>query len=187
MWCWKTRLSARAIAAFWWKRWDPSRKSSSGATKMTVRCSSKFHDDNGKTNRLIISLFRLASSWKRICFRFSSESWSRSADRLSASNCCRLSTFCSKTFETKRHCVSRILKIRNWFYVDYIFLSADLDYLLSNNHVNCIIVHKFDFSDEEVMAYYISFLKTMSLKLNIHTIHFFFNEVILNFNSMNRR
>ena len=52
-----------------------------------------------------------------------------------------------------------------------------IDYLLSNNHVNCIIVHKFDFSDEEVMAYYISFLKTLSLKLNVHTIHFFFNEV----------
>lgn len=53
-----------------------------------------------------------------------------------------------------------------------------LDYLLSNNHVNSIIVHKFDFSDEEVMAYYISFLKTLSLKLNVHTIHFFYNEVI---------
>jgi len=43
--------------------------------------------------------------------------------------------------------------------------------------VNSIIVHKFDFSDEEVMAYYISFLKTLSLKLNAHTIHFFYNEV----------
>lgn len=53
---------------------------------------------------------------------------------------------------------------------------CSLDYLLSNNHVNSIIVHKFDFSDEEVMAYYISFLKTLSLKLNAHTIHFFFNE-----------
>ncbi|XP_074647477.1 protein CLEC16A-like isoform X2 [Tubulanus polymorphus] len=49
-------------------------------------------------------------------------------------------------------------------------------YLLSNNHINAIIVHKFDFSDEEVMAYYISFLKTLSLKLNKHTIHFFYNE-----------
>lgn len=53
------------------------------------------------------------------------------------------------------------------------------DYLLSNNHVNSIIVHKFDVSDEEVMAYYISFLKTLSLKLNNHTIHFFYNEVSL--------
>lgn len=50
------------------------------------------------------------------------------------------------------------------------------DYLLSNNHVNSIIVHKFDFSDEDVMGYYILFLKTLSLKLNTHTIHFFYNE-----------
>ena len=53
------------------------------------------------------------------------------------------------------------------------------DYLLSNNHVNAIIVHKFDFSDEEVMAYYISFLKTLSFRLNKHTIHFFYNEVYI--------
>ncbi|KAG7302494.1 hypothetical protein JYU34_012410, partial [Plutella xylostella] len=53
---------------------------------------------------------------------------------------------------------------------------TSLYYLLSNNHVNSIIVHKFDFSDEEVMAYYVSFLKTLSLKLNNHTIHFFYNE-----------
>lgn len=53
---------------------------------------------------------------------------------------------------------------------------TSLYYLLSNNHVNSILVHKFDFSDEEVMAYYISFLKTLSLKLNNHTIHFFYNE-----------
>ncbi|XP_026678930.1 protein CLEC16A-like [Diaphorina citri] len=57
---------------------------------------------------------------------------------------------------------------------------TSLYYLLSNNHVNSIIVHKFDFSDEEVMAYYISFLKTLSLKLNSHTIHFFYNEVSMN-------
>ncbi|CAO1405168.1 unnamed protein product [Diamesa serratosioi] len=53
---------------------------------------------------------------------------------------------------------------------------TSLYYLLSNNHVNSIIVHKFDFSDEDVMAYYILFLKTLSLKLNSHTIHFFYNE-----------
>ena len=52
-----------------------------------------------------------------------------------------------------------------------------VDFLLSNNHINNIILNKFDFSDEEVMAYYISFLKTLSLKLNSHSIHFFFNEV----------
>ena len=50
--------------------------------------------------------------------------------------------------------------------------------MLSNNHVNEVICHKFDFSDEEVMAYYISFLKTLSLRLNEHTINFFYNEVL---------
>lgn len=53
---------------------------------------------------------------------------------------------------------------------------TSLYYLLSNNLVNSIIVHKFDFSDEDVMGYYILFLKTLSLKLNAHTIHFFYNE-----------
>lgn len=61
----------------------------------------------------------------------------------------------------------------------YLIISVDMefaDYLLSNNHVNSIIVHKFDFSDEDVMGYYVLFLKTLSLKLNAHTIHFFYNE-----------
>jgi hypothetical protein len=49
-------------------------------------------------------------------------------------------------------------------------------YFLSNNHINDLIVYKFDFSDEEVLAYYISFLKTLSLKLNERTILFLFNE-----------
>mmetsp|Transcript_30854 Transcript_30854/g.75239 ORF Transcript_30854/g.75239 Transcript_30854/m.75239 type:complete len:1031 (-) Transcript_30854:172-3264(-) len=49
-------------------------------------------------------------------------------------------------------------------------------YLLSNNYINDLIVHKFDFSDEGLLAYYISFLKTLSLKLNPQTIQFFFNE-----------
>ncbi len=58
-----------------------------------------------------------------------------------------------------------------------LFSLSLIDYLLSNNHVNSLIVLKLDFSDEEVLAYYISFLKTLSFKLNKHTIHFFFNEV----------
>lgn len=60
--------------------------------------------------------------------------------------------------------------LTKWFH--FIFT----DYLLSNNHVNSIIVHKFDFSNEDVMAYYILFLKTLSLKLNTSTINFFYNE-----------
>ncbi len=48
--------------------------------------------------------------------------------------------------------------------------------ILSNNHVNDLIVHNFDFSNEELLSFYISFLKTLSLKLNTRTIYFFFNE-----------
>ncbi|KAK6101902.1 hypothetical protein QQG55_6390 [Brugia pahangi] len=54
---------------------------------------------------------------------------------------------------------------------------TSLYYLLSNNHVNSIIMYHFNFENEEIMAYYISFLKTLSFKLNMYTIHFFFNEV----------
>lgn len=54
-------------------------------------------------------------------------------------------------------------------------------YLLSNNYINELIVHRFDFSNEELLAYYISFLKTLSLKLNPRTIQFFFNELANDF------
>ena len=48
-------------------------------------------------------------------------------------------------------------------------------YLLSNNHLNELITHRFDCCDDELMSYYISFLKALSLRLNADTIHFFFN------------
>jgi len=51
-----------------------------------------------------------------------------------------------------------------------------LYYTLSNNHVNRLIVHPFNFANEEVLGHYISFLKTLSLKLNSKTIQFFFND-----------
>lgn len=49
-------------------------------------------------------------------------------------------------------------------------------YLFSNNYINELISYQFDFSDEEVLAYYISFLKTLSLKLNDRTVQFFFSQ-----------
>ena len=66
---------------------------------------------------------------------------------------------------------------RQYFVMCHCVCIPYIDYLLSNNHVNSLIVLKLDFSDEEVLAYYISFLKTLSFKLNTHTIHFFYNEV----------
>ncbi|KAL3090237.1 hypothetical protein niasHS_006689 [Heterodera schachtii] len=53
---------------------------------------------------------------------------------------------------------------------------TSLYFLLSNNTVNLIITHDFDFANEEIIAYFISFLKTLSFKLNPKTVNFFFNE-----------
>ncbi|CAH1274016.1 CLEC16A [Branchiostoma lanceolatum] len=77
--------------------------------------------------------------------------------------------------KTGRYVCVQLLQTLNILF-ENIQNETSLYYLLSNNHVNSIIVHKFDFSDEEVLAYYISFVKTLSLKLNSHTIHFFYNE-----------
>jgi hypothetical protein len=50
-------------------------------------------------------------------------------------------------------------------------------YLLSNNHINDLILHDgFDFGDEEVVAYYVSFLKILSLKLDRNSLQFFFDQ-----------
>jgi len=50
-----------------------------------------------------------------------------------------------------------------------------LYYLFSNNYINDLVVHEFDFTDNEILAYYVSFLKTISLKLDENVINFFFN------------
>ena len=55
---------------------------------------------------------------------------------------------------------------------------TSLFYLFSNDHIpRELIACDIDFDDEEVMAYYISFLKTVSLKLNVRTVQFFFFTV----------
>lgn len=53
---------------------------------------------------------------------------------------------------------------------------TSLFYLFSNNYINDLIEADYDFEDEEVMAYYISFLKSISLKLNEKTVQFFFSD-----------
>ncbi|CAD7937163.1 unnamed protein product [Amoebophrya sp. A120] len=52
---------------------------------------------------------------------------------------------------------------------------TNLYYLFSNNHVNQLIRTPMNWLDEEILAYYISFLKTLTLKLNRETIKFFFS------------
>ncbi|KAF8073073.1 ema [Scenedesmus sp. PABB004] len=48
-------------------------------------------------------------------------------------------------------------------------------FLFSNNHVNNIVDLDYDFDDEEVLGYYVSFLKTIALRLNAGTAQFFIN------------
>jgi len=58
---------------------------------------------------------------------------------------------------------------------------TSLYYTLSNNLVNRMIQHPFDFGNEEILAHYISFLKTLSLRLNSKTVQFFFNDQLNTF------
>jgi protein CLEC16A len=55
-------------------------------------------------------------------------------------------------------------------------LSLSADFLFSNNQLNRILSHKFDFADEEILPYYITLLKTVSQRLSQHVIHFFYNK-----------
>eukprot|EP00903_Cladosiphon_okamuranus_P012477 g11683.t1 len=50
---------------------------------------------------------------------------------------------------------------------------TSLFYLLSNNHVNDMILFDFRLEDEEVLSHFASFLKTLSLRLNENTVQFF--------------
>ena len=54
---------------------------------------------------------------------------------------------------------------------------TSLYYLLSNNRINEIIIFSHDFdNDESLCAQFASFMKSISLKLNIQTVQFFFIE-----------
>lgn len=48
--------------------------------------------------------------------------------------------------------------------------NSSLFYLLSNNHVNDMIMFDFRLEDEEVLSHFASFLKTLSLRLNPKTV-----------------
>ena len=56
---------------------------------------------------------------------------------------------------------------------------TSLYYLLSNNYINEIIIYPHDFANDEgegLCDQFVSFLKTLSLKLNVQTVQFFFIE-----------
>lgn len=48
-----------------------------------------------------------------------------------------------------------------------------IHFLFSNNHLNNIVETQLDWEDEEVLGYYISFLKALSQRLDAATVQFF--------------
>ncbi|KAG6741069.1 hypothetical protein POTOM_056553 [Populus tomentosa] len=57
-------------------------------------------------------------------------------------------------------------------------------YLFSNEHINFLITYAFDFKNEELLSYYISFLRAISVKLDKNTISLFVktqNEEVVSF------
>ena len=41
----------------------------------------------------------------------------------------------------------------------FLFCLFDADYIFSNEHINCLISYSFDFRNDELLSYYISFLR----------------------------
>jgi protein CLEC16A len=54
---------------------------------------------------------------------------------------------------------------------------ANLNYLLSNPHMNELIIYYYNFTDEEIVDYYVAMLKSISLRIDIDNVSLFFNEV----------
>ncbi|XP_011016440.1 PREDICTED: uncharacterized protein LOC105119944 isoform X2 [Populus euphratica] len=57
-------------------------------------------------------------------------------------------------------------------------------YMFSNEHINFLITYAFDFKNEELLSYYISFLRAISVKLDKNTISLFVktqNEEVVSF------
>ncbi|WOL06486.1 hypothetical protein Cni_G15220 [Canna indica] len=57
-------------------------------------------------------------------------------------------------------------------------------YIFSNNHINHVITYSFDFQNEELLSYYISFLRATSRELNKNTISLLvktMNEEVVSF------
>ncbi len=154
---------------FFW-RWNDSRSLIKDDTRVcrSPSFSSTFFSFDTK-------VFSLKNKWSHS----SCTTWNRNTAATYAYNCYRHWISYLRTYAMKHHfvriCHQNSHRMEKPSTIELCLWI--LDFLLSNNHINNIIVHKFDFNDEEIMAYYISFLKTLSLKLNGQTIHFFFNEV----------
>ena len=81
--------------------------------------------------------------------------------------------------------INKPMNSSNHLFFSLYFMINQIDFILSNNAINEFIMHKFDFNDEEIVDFYISFLKSLSLRLNTNPIQLFYNEVLKSINDKN--
>ena len=66
--------------------------------------------------------------------------------------------------------------------IQNITTEARIYYLLGNPFLNQLILHDFEFTrDDELIDYYVNFLKSLAIKLNRETVNFFFNDKLKTF------
>lgn len=53
---------------------------------------------------------------------------------------------------------------------------TSINYLLSNNMINYFISYEFDLEDDEILDYFISFLKSLAVRLETNPIQLFYNQ-----------
>ena len=53
---------------------------------------------------------------------------------------------------------------------------TSLYYILSNNYINEFLLYTYEFENDELLDQFVSFLKTLSLRMNEQTIQFFYIE-----------
>lgn len=53
---------------------------------------------------------------------------------------------------------------------------ATLFYIFSNNFINQLLCHNYEKYDEEIVAFYINFIKSLSLKIDETSIRFFYQD-----------
>lgn len=77
------------------------------------------------------------------------------------------------TMECSRNVKIQLLQTLSML-VQNIKTKTSLYYIFSNNHLNMLIGRSLDWKDEEILAYYITLLKSIAIRLNVETVNFFF-------------
>ena len=55
-------------------------------------------------------------------------------------------------------------------------IQSIIDYMFAHSFLNQLIQYEGFSEDDELVDYYVSFLKSLTLKLNEETVNFFFND-----------